>query len=431
MNILARMRQFAFAQVMGVLPDRQLKLSGEGVVLEAVDLLRTTGHTHVFLATTPGMIRRGVLTDVLASLASSDIEALVYTDIEPDPTVESAEAGARAYLNAGCDSILAIGGGSVMDCAKMVGALAVNPGKNLADLAGFMKVRHALPYFIAVPTTAGSGSEVTAGAVITNTIPAGKPVSDCETTRAYGEQVGSGIVHDKQPITDARLVPHVALLDPNLTLTLPPKVTAHAGMDALSHAIEAYTNRFAQKRTRLASQRAVVSIFANLRAAYDAAATGTPARAGEGRESVVAARAAMLEASYDAGYAITHNYVGYVHAISHAIGSLYGLPHGYVNAILMPHILRAYGASVERKLAALAVTAGVAALEESEGVRAERFIAELENLNAYFGIPNSVEELRVEDFGVIASRAVREAKAYPVPCMWDESDIAKLLTRLR
>ncbi|WP_051353738.1 iron-containing alcohol dehydrogenase [Atopobium fossor] len=391
-NIGLRARQLFFSVVMGLLPNTQQKIFGFGKLLAVGNLFEHQDFSKVLLVTTPGMVKRGVLDRLLSDLTQRKIEAHIFDEVMPDPTDECAMACAQRYNKGGCQAIVAIGGGSVIDCAKIAGALVVNPGKSVTDISGSMRVAKHLPYFIAVPTTAGTGSEVTAGAVITN-----------------------AQEHFKHPVNDPHLVPDVAILDPQLTLGMPAKLTAYTGIDALSHAVEAYTNRFSQQKTRHAARQAIQTIFANLPQAYE-----------NGLD--IQARAALLEASYDAGYAITHNYVGYIHAISHAIGALYELPHGYINAILMPHVLRAYGSAVDISLAELAQCAGVSKTGASDKDNATAFITALEKLTVQFGIPHVLEELSKKDFELIAQRALAEGNpTYPVPVIWNKQDVIGVL----
>ena len=408
----SRVRQFFFSVFMGMLPDTQQKISGPGSLLKSIDLLVQKDVHTILLVTAPGMLKRGMLTELLDGLAAQNIAVHIFSDVPPDPTDESALLCAQQYVHHTCQALLAIGGGSVIDCAKIAGALVVNPGKSVADISGSMQVKKSLPYFIAVPTTAVTGSEVTAGAVITST----KTTADARAQTDSHVDAGTGTgSHFKHPVNDLHLVPDVALLDPQLTLSMPAKLTAYTGIDALSHAVEAYTNKFAQPKTKRAACRAVQAIFANLPQAYE-----------NGQD--LHARTELLEASYDAGYAITHNYVGYVHAISHALGALYGLPHGYINAILMPQVLQKYGLAAYDSLAKLAQCAGVAQADASAKQNAEAFIKALEQLNKQLGIPRSLDQLAKKDFDLIATRALAEGNpTYPVPVMWNKQDIIEVL----
>ena len=271
----------------------------------------------------------------------------LFSDIKPNPPVSTVEAAAALYRQAHCDSLVAVGGGSPMDTAKAAAALVARPGKAPEQLAGLLKVRRAIPPFIAVPTTAGTGSETTIAAVVT------------------------GADHHKYAISDLCLIPRCAVLDPLLTVSLPPHTTAETGMDALTHAVEAYIGRFYHThQTDAMSEEAVVTIFRTLE---HACAHGDD----------VEARQALLTASYQAGVAFTRAGVGNVHAIAHTLGGLYGVGHGLANAVLLPVVLRDYGAAAHRRLARLAELVGLSG--DSEADRANAFIDAIFAMNARLG----------------------------------------------
>lgn len=386
-----RIRHLLISTVLGVIPDRQKKYSGKDSLFSIVDLLNGRHIRHILLVTTEGTIRRSTLNPFLCALTSEGISCSIFTDLHADPDTASVNACAARYKEDGCEAILAIGGGSVIDCAKAAGILISHPGKQLSDLRSPLSIRNRMPLFIAVPTTAGSGSEATAGAVIT----------DIREGRHY-----------KYVLTSLKLIPDIIVLDPLCSITLPPFVTACSGMDALTHAIEAYTNCFAQAKIKQAAEQAVADIVKTLPAVY---------QNGSDPEK----RMVMLEASCKAGYAITNHFVGYVHAISHAIGALYGLPHGYVNAIVLPVVLRRYGKAAEPKLKKLAKAAGLDASGEA-------LILKIEALNRLFQIPAQLKELKEEDIPLIIKRAVAEANpGYPVPVIWKEKDFREVLETLR
>ncbi|WP_262316716.1 iron-containing alcohol dehydrogenase [Lacticaseibacillus parakribbianus] len=397
MHIFSRIRQLAFSLVMGHLPDKQLKLQGQDSLLKVPSLLKEKQISRILLATTKGTVQRGTLDPFLEALKANAIAVTVFTDIVPDPTTANAVTGTHAYVTNQCEAIVAIGGGSVIDCAKIAGALVVNPTKSVEQISGLMQIRHKTPFFIAVPTTAGTGSEITPAAVITEVI--------------HDE-------HYKHPINDLHITPDVAVLDPVLARTMPQKITAYTGMDALSHIIEAYTNRFAQPKTKQAALKAMSLISQNLVQTYD-----------DGDD--LTARENMLEASYLAGYAITHNFVGYIHALSHAIGALSGLPHGYINAILMPVVLRKYGKAAARPLAELAQAAGIGQPGDDQA-QATALIQFIESLNQHFKIPSSLNQLNALDIDEIATRAYNEGNPlYPVPDIWDKTDFVSVLQQLK
>lgn len=323
-----------------------------------------------------------------------DILLSIFSAVEPNPSVETVEKIAEQYRIDRCDCFLVIGGGSPMDAAKAAAALLVRPNRSLSSLAGLLKVRRRIPPFIAVPTTAGTGSETTIAAVIT------------------------GRNHRKYAVSDLCLIPRYAILDPTLSAGLPPHITAETGMDALTHAVEAYLSRFYNTRkTREQAERAVVTIFSHLERAYRDGAS-------------LPDRAAMLQASFDAGAAFTRASVGNVHAIAHTLGGLYGTAHGLANAVLLPIVLEDYGAAAYPRLARLAHLAGIQ--EASAEASARAFIAEIRAMNARMGIPDHFDCIRSEDIPLMASWACREANpVYPVPVIYDQARFARVIERSR
>lgn len=317
----------------------------------------------------------------------------LFSDIKPNPPVSTVEAAAALYRQAHCDSLVAVGGGSPMDTAKAAAALVVRPGKAPEQLAGLLKVRRAIPPFIAVPTTAGTGSETTIAAVVT------------------------GADHHKYAISDLCLIPRCAVLDPLLTVSLPPHTTAETGMDALTHAVEAYIGRFYRTRqTDVMAEEAVVTIFRTLE---HACAHGDD----------VGARQALLTASYQAGVAFTRAGVGNVHAIAHTLGGLYGVGHGLANAVLLPVVLRDYGAAAHRRLARLAELVGLS--DDSEADRANAFIDAIFAMNARLGIPTGFTCIREEDLPQMAAWAAKEANpTYPVPVIYDRARFIRVIRQV-
>ena len=317
----------------------------------------------------------------------------LFSDIKPNPPVSTVEAAAALYRQAHCDSLVAVGGGSPMDTAKAAAALVVRPGKAPEQLAGLLKVRRAIPPFIAVPTTAGTGSETTIAAVVT------------------------GADHHKYAINDLCLIPRCAVLDPLLTVSLPPHTTAETGMDALTHAVEAYIGRFYPTRqTDAMAEEAVVTIFRTLEYAC---AHGDD----------VEVRQALLTASYQAGVAFTRAGVGNVHAIAHTLGGLYGVGHGLANAVLLPVVLRDYGAAAHRRLARLAELVGLSG--DSEADRANAFIDAVFAMNARLGIPAGFTCIREADLPQMASWAAKEANpTYPVPVIYDRARFIRVIRQV-
>lgn len=317
----------------------------------------------------------------------------LFSDIQPNPPVSAVEAAAALYRREGCDSLVAVGGGSPMDTAKAAAALLARPDRTLSQLAGLLKVRRPIPPFIAVPTTAGTGSETTIAAVVT------------------------GADHHKYAVSDLCLIPRCAVLDPLLTVSLPPRTTAETGMDALTHAVEAYLSRFYPTRqTDRLAEEAVVTIFRTLE---HACAHGDD----------VDARQALLTASYQAGAAFTRASVGNVHAIAHTLGGLYGVGHGLANAVLLPVVLRDYGPAAYRKLARLAELVGLPG--GTDGKKADAFIDAILAMNARLGIPTGFSCIREEDLPQMAAWAAKEANpTYPVPVIYDRGRFIRVIRQV-
>lgn len=317
----------------------------------------------------------------------------LFSDIQPNPPASAVEAAAALYRREGCDSLVAVGGGSPMDTAKAAAALLARPDRTLSQLAGLLKVRRPIPPFIAVPTTAGTGSETTIAAVVT------------------------GADHHKYAVSDLCLIPRCAVLDPLLTVSLPPRTTAETGMDALTHAVEAYLSRFYPTRqTDRLAEEAVVTIFRTLE---HACAHGDD----------VDARQALLTASYQAGAAFTRASVGNVHAIAHTLGGLYGVGHGLANAVLLPVVLRDYGPAAYRKLARLAELVGLPG--GTDGEKADAFIDAILAMNARLGIPTGFSCIREEDLPQMAAWAAKEANpTYPVPVIYDRGRFIRVIRQV-
>lgn len=343
---------------------------------------------RVLIVTDAGIVRSGIAAQLEAVLDEDDISYAVYDQTRPNPTVVNVEQALSLYRRYRCQALIAIGGGSSMDCAKAVGARLARPGTPLGKLKGTLRILRPLPTLIAIPTTAGTGSETTLAAVITDTQ-----------------------AQHKYVMNDFVLIPKYAVLDARLTLSLPPHLTATTGMDALTHAVEAYIGRSTTRQTRQEALEATRLVFANVERAY---------RNGKDYE----ARSNMLTAAYRAGIAFSRSYVGYVHAVAHSLGGQYNIPHGLANAVLLPYVLESYGSCIHRKLHDLAVAAGVADAQESDAGAAAKFIRAIRQLNARMGIPETLEGIRPEDIPVMAAHAEKEANPlYPVPRLMTRDEL--------
>lgn len=371
------------------LPYREPKILES--VDEVPDLLVREGSRHPLIVTDRVIHSLGLIDNLKAALEADGISYTVFDDTVANPTVDNVEAARSLYLEKDCDALVAFGGGSSMDCAKAAGARIVKPNQPVSKMRGILRVRKRLPLLVAVPTTAGTGSETTLAAVITDSA-----------------------THYKYPINDFSLIPRFAVLDYRTTLGLPKQVTSTTGVDALVHAVEAYIGRSTTKETRANAENAVRLIRAFLKRAYD-----------DGSD--VEARKGMLHAAFCAGAAFTKSYVGYVHGVAHSLGGQYGVPHGLANAVVCPYVLELYGESCHRRLGALARAAGVAPLGSSDAEASRIFIGWFRELNASLGIPDKLEGIREEDIPLMAEHADRESNPlYPVPRLMDARELEQI-----
>lgn len=370
-------------------------ISGAGSVNKLPDVIKEQNIDRVFIVASKTIMKSGLLDEFFEKLKKNGIFCETYNRVKPNPSIENIEECLKIYQDSKCKAIVAIGGGSPIDCAKVVAARAANSNLQIKDLRGFLKVRKPIPAFFAVPTTAGSGSEATIAAVVT----------DSKT-------------HEKYAIADLKLMPDFAILDPELTVGVPPHLTAATGMDALTHAVEAYVGKNGTSFTDDRALKAVKMIIKNLENVYKDGAN-------------IEGRNAMLLASNYAGHAFTRANVGYVHAIAHSIGGLYGVAHGLANAIILPKVLEYYGETVYEKLAEMSVYSGLGNENESSKDLALKFIAKIKDMNKNMDIPISVKELRAEDIPLIAKRATKEGNpTYPVPKIISVNECEKLVKKL-
>ncbi len=388
-KIWCRTYQTAFRVALPLLPYREPKLLEN--MDTVADLLAGKGLSPVLIVTDKGISSLGLLRGLTDALDAQGVEWRVFDEVTANPTIHNVEAARQMYLDEGCKALIAFGGGSSMDCAKACGARIVRPKKPVQKMRGLLQVMHRLPTLIAVPTTAGTGSETTLAAVIT----------DSETKHKY-------------PINDFSLIPHYAVLDPAVTAGLPAGLTATTGMDALTHAVEAYIGRSTTAHTRAMAIEAVQLIRQYLKRAYD-----------NGQD--LEARAKMLRAAYCAGVAFTQSYVGYVHGVAHSLGGQYGLPHGLANAIILPWFLEEYGPACHHRLGELARKTGVAPADASDAEAAGIFIAWVREMNESMGIPRTVDCIQPEDIPQMAAHANQESNPlYPVPKLMDAEELAHM-----
>ena len=395
MNFLLRIRQALFSPVQKIQLYIQPKMiKGEHALLDLIDVLKKQHLTRYMIVTTPGFIKRGTLQSFFDALNQNDIQYSIFHDVKPDPDISDVEKLKEMYIKDGCQALIAIGGGSVIDCSKAALACVQMKKLDVTTVLHTGRVSKQLPLLIAVPTTAGTGSEVTAGAVITDPI----------QKRKYA-------------LSNLFLIPKYAVLDSSLLVSLPSKMTAYTGMDALTHAIEAYINCFNNRKTNEYALRAIKTIFQYLVPSFE-----------DGLNKHY--RLELLEASYNAGVAISNNYVGYVHAIAHGIGGMYHLQHGMINATILPIVLEVYGSAVVSKLAKIADVVGITGATDQD--KSTQFIQKLKDLNQIFSIPTSIPEIQEEDIHYLAIGAEKEGNpSYPTPVTWNVEQFEKVIRKIK
>ena len=387
-ELYARTYQFFFKLAIPFLPYRQPEQLKNGK--ELLGLLNNKRIHSILIVTDEGIVKAGIYEKISKTLIDGGIKVVCYDQTIPNPTIANVLAACKLYQNNGCEAIIGLGGGSSVDCAKAVGAKIVRPNKAIQKMKGVLKILKPLPLLIAIPTTAGTGSETTLAAVITD-----------EKT------------HFKYPINDFVLIPHYALLDPELTLTMPKHITSTTGMDALTHAVEAYIGQSTTAITRSQALKATELIYENIKIAYN-------------EPDNIVTRENMLTAAYLAGCAFTVSYVGYIHAIAHSLGGKYQIPHGLANAVIMPYVLKGYGECIYPQLKDLAIAAKVANKDDSAKDAALKFISSIEELNAAMAIPQQLSGINEDDIKDLALNAAKEANPlYPVPRFMKAQELEK------
>lgn len=387
-KIYCRAFQTVFKIAIPILPYRNPKLLDS--VADVASVLREKKYNSILVVTDQQVSTINAFEQLISELKSSGITVTVYDKTVPNPTIHNVEDATQLYTQNNCQAIIGFGGGSPMDCAKAVGARIAQPQKSIQKMKGILKVVKKTPFFIAIPTTAGTGSETTVTAVI----------SDSEKNRKY-------------TINDFPLIPDVAVLDPEVTKTLPKHLISTTGMDALVHAIEAYIGRSTVKSSRKDALEATKLIFTYLKESYNNP-ENTPVRRH------------MLHASHMAGHAFSKSYVGYCHAVAHTLGGKYHIPHGLANAVLIPYVLESYGKTAHKKLKDLAISAGLANKQTSAETAASDFIQMIRTLNKSMGIPEKLNGIKKEDIPILSKYAEKEANPlYPVPKLFTAKELEK------
>lgn len=367
---------------------------GTDAALQLCTAIARFEHKNILVVTDKPLLALGVLSGILETLEASGVTATIYDGVLPDPTAKVVDDGIAMLTSNRCDGVLACGGGSSIDAAKVIALGAAN-GLTALECVGLKVAKlPALPLY-AIPTTAGTGSEVTIAAVI----------SDNDT-------------HEKLIVADPRIIPSAAALDAGIMQGLPPHITAATGMDALTHAIESYINFWDTDECLHYGRAATRLILSNL-----------PEACANGQN--LAAREAMALASYYAGLAFTSCLVGYVHAVSHQLGRLYSVPHGLGNAMVLPHVLELLKGSAQTRLAELAVDNALGIESEGEAALAQKLIDRIWSLNDEIGIPRTTDVIMDKDIDDIVDSALKEGSGYPVPRFIERDECVALVQSLR
>ena len=371
-------------------------IKGPGSIVKLPELLASKKMNRVLIVTDQGLMRLHLLDSLFSTLQQHQITYEVFDEVVPNPTIENIEQALLRFHAIKADAIVAFGGGSPMDVAKAVGARVARPSKQIPDLKGILKVGKPIPPLFAVPTTAGTGSEATVAAVVTN-----------------------ATTHEKYAINDPVLIPQYAVLDPELTIQLPPFITATTGLDALTHAIEAYIGKGNTPHTKKMALSSIRRIHQYLLRAYQ-----------NGND--IEAREQMQLAAYEAGVAFTRAYVGNVHAIAHTFGGFFQIAHGLANAVLLPLVLSDYGHSIDDKMAQIADELQLGSSSESIEGKAKLVLNLIRDWNQQMNIPSQFEVTVTEtNLKKMVERAAQEANPlYPVPVIYSHQDFERIIRQV-
>ena|SRR5690625_200220 len=397
MKFYYRLFQMIFRMASYLFNYRRPKLlTGKNSLLNVPVLLQEIRVKQVLIVTDETIYSLGLIDELLRRLKQDKIQVSLYSKTVPNPTITNVEEALHMYKQNHCQAVIAIGGGSPIDCAKAICARVARPNKTIEDMKGVLKVRKEIPPLIAIPTTAGTGSEATLASVISN-----------EETK------------EKYALMDHALIPQYAVHDPMLLVNLPPYITAITGIDTLTHAIEAYIGKSNTKETKQLSEEVVKLVFKYLYVSY---------QDGENIE----ARERMLEAAYKGGVAFSRAYVGNIHAIAHTLSGFYDTPHGLANAVILPYVLEYYGDVVHRQLAKLADLIEITASQDTAAEKANKFIQVIRQLNDSMDIPRKITDIQEEDIPTMIKRALDEANPlYPVPKIFTEEDMKNIYKKIQ
>jgi alcohol dehydrogenase len=371
-------------------------ISGQGRIVDAAPFLNKADIKKVLIVTDQFIHQSGLMNPLLDAFKQMSIDVVIYADVLPDPTITQLETAKDIYRNQHCQAIIGIGGGSSLDCAKGAAAL-IATGKTVPQLKGLLKVRLAPPFMVMIPTTAGTGSEATVAVVVSNP----------DTKEKYA-------------ISDPILVPKLAILDPQLTVSLPKHLTAYTGIDALTHALEAHLNLYQSRFVKKAIREAFIGIHQHLVQSYL-------------QPDDLIHRQGMLDASIQAGMAFTRSYVGYIHGIAHTLGGFYHVPHGLANAIVLPKIIELYGPRIDQKLAIIADWLSLAQPTSPVKEKADATRLYVKELFKILNVPDRLSfSIQETDIPLMLERVRREVYPfYPVPVFLSKKQLQSVYTAIQ
>jgi alcohol dehydrogenase len=395
MILYYKFRAFLVTWALRLLPRNfPVVLQGPGSSERLCEHVALLGYTQVVIVTDSFLNDSGILDKVKASLTQNAVSFKIFDGVLPDPSFDQVEQALLVVASENAQAVIAVGGGSVIDAAKMTAMLHANPG-GLSDFKGIQPFKNVgLPLF-AIPTTAGTGAEITQTAVITN------PVT-----------------HSKVPVVDGKMIPGYIALDAQIMCGLPPGITAATGLDALTHAVESFVATSSYHGSEDQARAAVRLIFKYLLRAW---------KNGDDLE----AREGMALAAFYAGSAFSKTSLGYAHGIAHQLGRLCGTPHGNANSMVLPEVLSAYGDCVYPQLAELAVVAGIGKPDAGEKQLALGFIEAIKNLRAQMDMPLQPRDLSMSSVDDVLKEAIKETgDLYPVPRYLSREELRALVVPL-
>ncbi len=388
--IRCRIVHLSFKALLPILPYKDPVVYNDISYIKEV--LKSNNVSKPLIVTGPHIYQNGLVNILMDELNRNNIEYALFKDTCSNPLISVVNNATSFYKENNCDSIIAFGGGSPLDVGKLIGA-KIASNKEIIKLKGVLKIRHKLPLLIAIPTTAGSGSEATLAAVIT----------DDQT-------------HLKFAVNDFCLIPKYVFLLKETTSSLPKNTIASCGMDALTHGIESYLNIGGNSSSDKDALEACKLIFSNLEDAY--------------YKNDDIARSNMLKGSFLAGKSFSKGYVGYVHALAHGFGGMYNYSHGQLNAIILPYVLEYYGKSIYKKMYKLGLYCSLCSSKDSYKEGYLKVLNKIKQMNEEFNIPSKIENVKYEDIDIIAYRASKEANPlYPCPKLMSKRELSNFIKK--